>query len=128
MNVKISIENNYNPSTNPFFRIRDSAYTSFKRFLRFLRKIFKKKEVKVLNNFVKNKDIIIQKVDKGNNVVILNSSDYVSQLSKILEEISKIKKVNVEERKALNHSIYIEERIIRLFKSLEDQGEISEKE
>ena len=31
MNVKISIENNYNPSTNPFFRIRDSAYTSFKK-------------------------------------------------------------------------------------------------
>ena len=82
----------------------------------------------MLNNFVKNKDIIIQKVDKGNNVVILNRSDYVSQLSKILEEISKIKRVNVEERKALNHSIYIEERIIRLFKSLEDQGEISEKE
>ena len=128
MNVKISIENNYNPSTNPFFRIRDSAYTSFKRFLRFLRKIFKKKEVKVLNNFVKNKDIIIQKAEKRNSVVILNRSDYVSKPIKILEEISKIKRVNVEERKTFNHLIHMEERIIRLFKSLEDQGEISEKE
>ena len=36
--------------------------------------------------------------------------------------------MNVEERKALNHLIHMKERIIRLFKSLEDQGEISEKE
>ena len=36
--------------------------------------------------------------------------------------------MNVKERKALNHLIHMEERIIRLLKSLEDQGEISEKE
>ena len=36
--------------------------------------------------------------------------------------------MNVEEGKALNHLIQMEERIIRLLRSLEDQGEISEKE
>ena len=36
--------------------------------------------------------------------------------------------MNVEEGKALNHLIHMEERIIRLLKSLEDQDEISEKE
>ena len=36
--------------------------------------------------------------------------------------------MNVEEGKALNHLIHMEERIIRLLKSLEDQGEIFEKE
>ena len=35
--------------------------------------------------------------------------------------------MNVEEGKALNHLIRMEERIMRLLKSLEDQGEISEK-
>ena len=36
--------------------------------------------------------------------------------------------MNVEEEKALNHLIHMEERIICLLKSLEDQGEVSEKE
>ena len=67
-------------------------------------------------------------MEKGNNVVILNRSDYISKLSKILEDTSKFKRVNVEEEKALNHLIHMEERIIRLLKSLEDQSEISEKE
>ena len=37
-------------------------------------------------------------------------------------------RVNVKERKALNHLIHVEQQIIRLLKSLEDQSEISEKE
>ena len=36
--------------------------------------------------------------------------------------------MNAEEGKALNHLIHMEERIIRLLKSLEDQDEISEKQ
>ena len=36
--------------------------------------------------------------------------------------------MNIEEGKALNHLIHMEEGIIRLLKSLEDQGKISEKE
>ena len=51
-----------------------------------------------------------------------------SKLSKSLEDTSKFKRVNVEEGKALNHLIHMEKLIIRLLKSLEDQGEISEKE
>ena len=75
---------------------------------------------------VRNKNIVIQKADKGNNVLI--PSDYISKLSKMLEDTSKFKRVTVEEGKALNHLIHMEERIIRLLKSLEKQGEISEKE
>ena len=64
---------------------------------------------------------------KGTNVVILNRNDYTSKLSNILEDISKFKRVNAEEGIALNHLIHMEERIIRLLKSLEDQDEISER-
>ena len=66
-------------------------------------------------------------MEKVNNVVTLSRSDCISKLSKILEDTSKFKRVNVEEGKALNHLIRMEERIMRLLKSLEDQGEISEK-
>ena len=85
-----------------------------------------REEVKGLNNLVKNKDLIIQKEDNGNDIVILNRSDYISKLSKILEDTSKFKRVNIDKGKALNHLIEMEERIIGPFKSLEDQVEISE--
>ena len=109
-------------------RLRDSAYSSFKQVSRISDKNLSREEVKALNNLVKNKDLVIEKAYKGNNIVILNRSDYISKLSKILEDTSKFKRVNIEEGKALNHLIHMEERIIRLLKSLEDQGEICEKE
>ena len=67
-------------------------------------------------------------MSKGTNVVILKRNDYTSKLSNILEDISKFKRVNVEEETALGHLIHMEEQTIRLLKRLEDQGEISEKE
>ena len=90
-------------------RLRDSAYTSFKQ-------------------VSKISETNLSKEDKGNNIVILNRSDYVSKLNKMLEDASKFKSVNIKKGKALNHLIHMEERIIRLLKSLEGQGEISEKE
>ena len=99
-------------------RLRDSTYTSFKQVSKISEKNLSKEEVKALNNLVKNKDIVFQKADKGNNIVILNRSDYVSKLNKILEDTSRFKRVNIEEGKALDHLIHMEERIIRLLKSL----------
>ena len=61
-------------------------------------------------------------------MVILNRSDCISRLSKILENPAKFKGVNIEKRKTLNHLIHMEERIMRFLKNLEDQGEISGKD
>ena len=61
---------------------------------------------------------------------ILSRNHFTSVVSKILENISKFKRVDIEEGKALihlNQLIHIEEQIMHLFKSLEDQDEISDK-
>ena len=70
-------------------RLQDSTYTSFKQVSKISQKNLSKQEIKALNNLIKNKDIVIQKANKGNNVVILNRSDYISNLTKILEDTSK---------------------------------------
>ena len=57
-------------------------------FPRSLTKIFPEKRLKALNNLVKNKNLVIQKANKGNSIVILNRSDYISKLSEILEDTS----------------------------------------
>ena len=76
----------------------DFAYT-FKQVSKISERNYPKEEVKALNNLVKNKDIVIQKAEKGNNVAILNRNDYISKLNKILEDTSKLWGVNVEEGK-----------------------------
>ena len=48
--------------------LRDSAHTSFKQVSKISEKNLSKEEVKALNNLVKSKDIVIQKVDKSNNM------------------------------------------------------------
>ena len=56
-------------------KLRDSASTSFKQVSKISEKNLSIEEVKALSNLVKNKGIVIQKADKGNNIVILNKSD-----------------------------------------------------
>ena len=60
-----------------------------------------KEELNALNKLVKNKDLVIQKAGKGNDIVILNRSDYISKLKKILEDTSKFERVNIVEGKVL---------------------------
>ena len=76
---------------------------------------------------VENKDLVIQKADKGNTIVVLNKSDIISRFNRILDDTSKLKRLHLEEGKVLNHIIHMEQRIIDILKSLKNQNEISEK-
>ena len=51
----------------------------------------------------------------------------MSRLNRILDDISKFKRLHLEEGKVLNHIIQMEQCIIDLLKSLKNQNEISEK-
>ena len=46
-----------------------------------------------LKILLKNKDIIVQKANKVNTVVILNRKDYVCEMKNILDDKSKFQKV-----------------------------------
>ena len=69
--------------------LQDSAYTSFKQVCKISEKSLSIEKVKALSN-LELKDIVIQKADKGNNIVILNRSDYISMLSKILSKFKSL--------------------------------------
>ena len=95
-------------------RLRDSPYLSFKQVSKIFEKNLSTKES-------------IQKADKANNIVSFNRSDYISKGSKILEDTSQFRRVNIKERKALNHLVHMEERIIRFLKSLEKRAKFLKK-
>ena len=74
---------------------------------------------------LKNKDIIVQKANKDNTVVILNRKDYVCKMKNILNDISKFIKVYIDHDKILNHLIHMENRVTNVLENLRDKKEIS---
>ena len=80
-----------------------------------------------LKNLIKNRDLIIQKADKGNTVVILNKNDYISKIKVILNDSSEFQKLSFDQSKVLNHIVHMENRIIVVLKKLKNKKVISEK-
>ena len=102
-------------------RLRDSAFSSYKDTGKTLEKNLPKEEFDALKILLKNKDIIVQKADKGNTVVILNRKDYVCKMKNILNDKSKFQKVYIDHDKILNHLIDMENRVTDILKNLRDK-------
>ena len=86
-----------------------------------------KKKHLALKNLIKNRDLIIQKADKGNTVVTLNKNNYISKIKVILNVSSKFQKPSIDQSKVLNHIVHMENRIIDVLKKLTSKKVISEK-
>ena len=66
-----------------------------------------KEEHTVLNDLIKNLDLVIKKTNKGNNVVILNKKNYISKMKIALKCRSKFRKLSIEKIKVLNFVLYV---------------------
>ena len=108
-------------------RLRDSAFSSYKETSKFTENNLPKAEFDDLKSLIRNKELIIQKADKDNTVVLLNRKDYISKMKLILADISKFKKIQTDDNKVLNHLIHMENKIVELLKRLKEKQEISDK-
>ena len=106
-------------------RVRDPAFSSYKDTGKTFESNLPKVEFDSLKILLKNKDIIVQKEDKGNTVVILNRKDYVCKMKNILNDCSKFHKVFIDHGKTLNHLIHKQNRVTDVLKNLRDKKEIS---
>ena len=87
----------------------DSAFSSFfKDTGKILEKNLHKVEFDALKIPLKNKDMLIQKDDKGNTVDIFNRQDYICKIKNIQNDRSKFQKVYVDHGTILDHLIYME--------------------
>ena len=78
-------------------------------------------EFKALKRLSKNKDIVNQKADKGNSVVILDKCSYISAIKEILNDNSKFSKLDIPAGKEINHIVNLEKRITSELKLLKDK-------
>ena len=106
-------------------RLRYSAFSSYKGTGKTLEKNLLTEEFDALKILLKNKDIVVQKADKANRVVILNRKYYVCKMKNILNDKSKFQKVYIDHEKILNHLIHMENKLKDVLKNLRDKKGIS---
>ena len=75
-------------------------------------------ELKALKDLSSRKDIIIQKADKGNSVVILNKSDHIKRMTEMFSDIDKFKKLIVKPGKELNLLLKHEDKLVSFLKGI----------
>ena len=71
------------------------------------------------------KEVIIQKSDKGNSVVLVNKSDYVRHTEGILKEVNKFEKASLK-KGILNFAVNHGEHINKEIRSISKNGSLTE--
>ena len=64
---------------------------------------------------MRNKDIIIQKTDKGNTVVITDKEKYIEGVKRAISDSNKFVQLNITPDKYLNYIINVEKKFKQLF-------------
>ena len=68
-------------------------------------------EAKVLRNLTKQKDIIVQKADKGNPVVILDKESYIEKMKELSSDASKFERLEIPPGKHLDFVINSQDKM-----------------
>ena len=93
--------------------IKRESFSSYDNY-RFLDKLnISKEEHASLKGLSANKDLIIQKSDKVNSVVLFSRNNYIKRLNEMLSDTSKFKKINIKPGKRL--IFYYSKRTSSLF-------------
>ena len=74
-------------------KTKETALSSFRQYNKNPQQNLSKEELAALTNLSKNKDIIIQKSDKGNSVVIVDKDTYIKRMENLLSDQRNLKKI-----------------------------------
>ena len=107
-------------------RLKDSALTSL-QWYNYNSEIKSAKQKRLtLSNLSNDKNIIIQKSDKGNSVVLRDKNKYLEGMSKILNNNAKFEMLQFDHDKELNYILNLEKKIINVLKDLNNEEDITE--
>ena len=85
-------------------------------------------ESKALKELIRRKDLVIQKADKGNTVVITDRENYLKGIKSLLSDNTKFIPLNIDQSKWLNYIVNLEKKLKEHFKIWEKDNKISEDE
>ena len=108
-------------------KIKDAALSSFRFYNANVPQNLSDEELEALDRLSKNKNLVVQKADKGNSMVLVDRDVYVKHMENILKDNTKFKKVDVKTR-TLNFQVNHKKRINEILKSLKSTCSISDKQ
>ena len=111
-------------------KLKDIALSSFKLFsdsCKFQNNL-SAEEINSLKALMRNEDIVIQKDDKSNTVVITDKDKYIEGVKRSISDSNKFVQLNITPDKYLNYIINVEKKFKQLFKDLLDNDKISKDE
>ena len=105
-------------------RLHDTAFASHSAFSKDNSVPFNlsKDEFGSLCRLKNENNLVIQKPDKGNTIVILDKDSYLKSVETLLKDSSKFKNIPVTPDKDLNYIINSEKRVTELLKKLENKN------
>ena len=86
-------------------RIKEVALSTYRNYNDNVPQHLSKEEFLALQNLRKNKNIVIQKSDKGNSVVVVDKADYLDKMDNLLNDTRKFEKINLKNDGILNFAI-----------------------
>ena len=101
-----------------------SSYTKIKSCR--LKSKLSNNEAKALRNLTKQKDIIIQKADKGNTIVILDKESYIEKMKELLNDTTKFEHLEIAPDKHFNFVINSQAKIKNILKSIPDKESLAD--
>ena len=111
-------------------KIKDIALSSYK----LLNDNFKyennlsSEELSSLKTLMRNKNIVIQKADKDNTVVIMDKEKYIQGVKNVISDSSKFIPLNIPPEDYINYIVNVEKKFRKLFNNLYDNNKISKDE
>ena len=108
-------------------RTKEAALSSYRNCNNIVPQHLYKEKFLALQNLRKNKNIVIQKSDKGNSVVVVDKADYSDKIESLLNVLPKFEKIDLKNDGILNFAINQEKRVENILKKLVASNSISEK-
>ena len=106
-------------------RTKEVALSSYRNYNNNVPQHLSKEEFLALQNLRKNKNIVIQKSDKGNSAVVVDKADFLDKMD-LLNDTGNFEKINLKNDGILNFAINQEKRFDNIFKKLVASNSISE--
>ena len=107
-------------------KIKDVPLSSFFFFYANVPQNLSDEVLVALHRLSKNKNVVVQKADKGNSVVLVDRDVYVKHMENILKDNTKFKKVDMKAR-TLSFQVNHEKRINEILQRLKSSGSLCEK-
>ena len=77
-------------------KVKETALLPFKQNNKNSQQSISKEELAALTNLSKNKDIVIQKFDKGNSVIIVDKETYIKKMENLLSNQRKFERTTLK--------------------------------